>query len=122
MGLSVRVDLSKATDWYRKAADHGFTKAQYNLGVFYLNGQGGCPKDPATAVDWFRKAADQGLAIAQRNMGVLYWNGTGVEADECLGMEWYQKAAKGGDTEAARGLQQGYPEIAEIARAAIWLH
>jgi len=49
--------------WYRKAAEQGFAKAQYNLGVKYANGQG-VKRDHAEAVRWYRKAAEQGLVSA----------------------------------------------------------
>ncbi|WP_439830288.1 tetratricopeptide repeat protein, partial [Aeromonas veronii] len=61
-------DDAQALAWYRKAAEQGHAKAQYNLGVMYGNGQG-VPQDDAQAVVWFRKAAEQGLAEAQYELG-----------------------------------------------------
>ncbi len=51
--------------WYRKAAEQGSARAQYNLGHAYYNGEG-VVKDPEEAVRWYRKAAEQGDADAQR--------------------------------------------------------
>jgi TPR repeat protein len=47
-----------------KAAEQGHAAAQYNLGVFYYNGQG-VAKDQTTAVQWITNAAEQGHADAQ---------------------------------------------------------
>jgi TPR repeat protein len=55
---------------YRKAADQGNARAQFNLGVLYANGQG-VAQDYAEAARWYRKAADQGHADAQNNLGLL---------------------------------------------------
>jgi len=56
--------------WYRKAAEHGDAKAQYNLGIAYAKGEG-IAKDEAQAVEWFRKAAEQGDSDAQANLRQL---------------------------------------------------
>ncbi|MDA0238165.1 MAG: hypothetical protein O3B03_06590, partial [Proteobacteria bacterium] len=37
-------DDAKAVKWYRRAAEQGNAKAQYNLGLMYDNGQG-VPQD-----------------------------------------------------------------------------
>ena len=66
----ISVDYAEAVKWYRKAADQGLAKAQFNLGVMYDSGNG-VPKDDAKAVEWYRKAADQGLAKAQSELGLL---------------------------------------------------
>ena len=62
-------------DW-KKAATAGDTKAQFDLGVCYTEGNG-VPEDYAEALKWFRKAADQGNPIAQYNLGLLYVQGRG---------------------------------------------
>ncbi len=47
----------------RKAAEQGHAEAQYNLGGFYVFGDG-VKQDYAEAVKWYRKAAAQGDAQA----------------------------------------------------------
>ena len=44
--------------WYRKAAEQGNAKAQYELGKCYHEGKG-VEKDMAEAVKWYRLPADQ---------------------------------------------------------------
>jgi len=60
----------KAVECYRKAADMGFAKAQYNLGVCYYHGKG-VTKNDVKAAEWWQKAADQGHTDAKHNLGVL---------------------------------------------------
>ena len=60
-GLGVIEDDTQAVYWFRKAAEQGHAKAQYNLGVMYESGRG-IAKDDTQAVYWFRKAAEQGEA------------------------------------------------------------
>ena len=48
----------------RLAAEQGDARAQFNLGICYLNSIN-VTKDYAEAVKWLRKAADQGHAAAK---------------------------------------------------------
>ncbi len=82
--------------WYRKAAEQGYAKAQYNLGNMYREGEG-VKQDYAKAVRWYTKAAEQGYALAQCNLGVMYANGTGVSPDYKLAYGWFSLSAAQGD-------------------------
>jgi TPR repeat protein len=42
-GQGVAQDYKEAVNWYRKAAEQGDERAQYNLGVMYAIGQGVAP-------------------------------------------------------------------------------
>ncbi len=53
------------------SAEQGDARAQYNLGLMYVNGRG-VPQDYEKAIDWFTKSAEQGFAGAQNNLGVMY--------------------------------------------------
>lgn len=68
-------DDIEAAAWYRRAADQGFARGQYKLGLMHFTGRGGVPLDAVQAAAWLRKAADQGHATAQSALGVL--NGAG---------------------------------------------
>jgi len=54
-GRGVRQNPAQAIYWYRKAAEEGHVRAQFQLGWAYLHGQE-VPKDYAEAVNWWRKA------------------------------------------------------------------
>ena len=84
---------------YRKAAEQGDARAQFNLGLKYANGEG-VPKDDREAVLWYRKAAEQGHAGAQLNIGFMYDDGKGVAEDDREAVLWYRKAAEQGNANA----------------------
>ena len=117
-------DYAIAVGLWRPLADEGDTRAQYNLGLMYANGQG-VPQDAAEAVTWYRKAAAaQGDAFAQLFLGFMYENGLGVPQDDAAAMTWYRKAADQ-DYAAAQYLLgvmydigQGVPQ--DDAAAAMW--
>ena len=91
-GQGVPRDYAAAVSWYRKAADQGDARAQFNLGAMYAKGQG-VLRDSAVAILWFRKAADLGDANGQFNLGVMYYNGLGVPQSHVLAHMWFNLAA-----------------------------
>ena len=67
-------DLEEAVKWYRKAAEQGNSRAQYELGYCYIKGKG-VAQDRNEAIKWYRKAAAQGNASAElrlKELGVSY--------------------------------------------------
>ena len=56
-------DYSTAFSKFSVLAQHGNATAQFNLGAFYINGQG-VQKDEKQAYEWFAKSAAQGNARA----------------------------------------------------------
>ena len=70
-GEGVKQDYKEAFEWFRKAAEQGNTKAQFNLGLMYYKGQG-VKQDYTEAAKWYRKAAAQGYAAAQSNLVNMY--------------------------------------------------
>lgn len=83
----------------------------------YAEGEG-VPKDAAkAAVKWYRKAADQGLAEAQYNLGMMCALGEGAPKDAVEAYKWFNLAAAGGDTDAAKEKEALEKELsrAEIA-------
>ena len=69
-GQGVSQDYNEAAKWYRKAAEQGYEKAQYNLGNSYYYGRG-VSQDYNEAAKWYRKAAEQGDADAIRLLQLL---------------------------------------------------
>ena len=92
-------DCAKTVEEYRKEAEQGNAKAQFALGVCYVNGRG-VTKDYDKAIHWFRLAAEQGLPEAQHNLAVSYVKGNGVEKNINLAREWFDKAILKGCVEA----------------------
>ena len=94
-----RGDYPTAYQEWLPLAEQGHTRAQFNLGVMYADGEG-VPEDDAAAVKWFRKAAEQGHAGALFNLGVMYDDGDGVPEDDAAAAKWYRKAAEQGQAHA----------------------
>ena len=82
-----------------KAARVGYPKAQYNLAVAYLTGQG-VPKDAVKGRQWLRKAAEQGFADAQAVLAEMYFKGEGVLEDYVEAYAWALHAAMNGKPRA----------------------
>ena len=62
-----------------------------------------------------RFAAAAGNARGQASLGYAYWNGWGVPKDQAQGLDWFRKAAAGGDADAIGELKAG--EVAAFATA-----
>ena len=91
----------EAVTWFRKAAEQGLAKAQYNLGVSYANGRG-VTQSYTEAVKWYRKAAEQGVAKAQYNLGLCYYNGEGITQSYTEALKWLRKAKEQGHEGATK--------------------
>ena len=91
-GIGVTKDMVAAIQWYRKAADQGYDRAQYNLGEACMSGTG-TPQDPGQAVQWWRRAANQGDAIAQFYLGRACNEGAGLPQDRVEALQWFLLAA-----------------------------
>ena len=98
-GYGTAVDHVEAVKWVRKAAEQGFARAQYDLGLMYQFGRG-VERSNEKAVEWYLKAAEQGYADAQGLLGVMYENGIGVEQSYEKAAGWYLKAAEQGYADA----------------------
>ena len=72
-------DFTTALKEWKPLAENGHVKAQLGLGLIYLNGEGGIPKDNEEAEKWFKKAAEQGSLEAQLILGQRYYKGVDFE-------------------------------------------
>jgi S1-C subfamily serine protease len=86
-------DRKLLADLHRDA-DKGDAISQLGLGVAFLYGQYGGPKDEVESVKWLRKAAQQNVPNAQAFLGYCYSSGRGVAKDEVEAVKWYRKAAQ----------------------------
>lgn len=114
----------KLVELYRQAAEKGYAKAQYRLGLFYSAGLGADPNDCAgqndlKAVKWLKAAADQGLTEALFELGDCYACGFGVRQDVDKAIELYRRAAGQGHAKAQEeidfinGKREYYRSLAE---------
>lgn len=94
-----RLDMGKALNYYRAAADAGDQAAQNNLGEFYETGRGVSP-DATQAFSWYARAAEAGFPPAQLNLARLYAAGKGVARDPVRARQWAEQAKKQGQAQA----------------------
>jgi len=76
-----------AVQIYRKLAEQGNAKAQYELGSHLFEGSG-VGKNMAEAVYWFHKAAEQDDVKSQSHLGGFYLMGLGVAPNEAEAAKW----------------------------------
>lgn len=64
-GQGVVLDYAEAAQWYRKAADKGYSSAQYRLGRLYERGLG-VEQSRDEAIKLYKKSAKQGYVDAKQ--------------------------------------------------------
>lgn len=98
-------DYRSAEEVYTQAAAQGFGKAYTNLGFFSLRGVINTP-NKKQAYELMLKGAQGGHARAQFNVAQMLEYGDGVEKDLLQAKQWYQEAAKQGNTNAIAKLSR----------------
>lgn len=98
-GYGVPRDDTKAAAWYRKAADQGDAIAQKALGMMYESGRG-VSEDWTAAAQLYRTSGDR-YADGAYALGRMYQFGMGVPQNRAIAIEWFEKAAKLGNSDAA---------------------
>jgi TPR repeat protein len=104
-------DFAQAENWYQKATDQGYLRAEAYLGKLYIWGIGGTRSvgaDPDRGMKILLIAAKAGNREAQCYLGVNYEQGVGVAIDEAEAIKWYRLAAEQGDEYAASDLGYRY--------------
>ena len=94
-----RGDYATAMRLFRPLAEQGDAKAQFTIGLMYVNGQG-VQRNDAEALRWYRLAAERGDARAQFNLGIMYRNGQGVPQDYVHAFMWLSLSAARGNQSA----------------------
>lgn len=89
-------DVSKAAEWYTKAAEGGLPFAQCNLGDCYENGRG-VPQDYERAIYWYTKSYQQEDGDAAFSLGHLCERGLGCPQDAKKAAAYYREAYEWGD-------------------------
>lgn len=96
-------DDVRAVEWFRKAAQQNYDKAEVNLGDMYFYGLGGLDKSYLQALSWYLRAANQQNAGAQFRLGSMFEQGLGTDVDLKKAVGFYQSAAN-----------QGYPDAENL--------
>lgn len=112
-GEGVDRNFGTAAQYFMKAAEQGYSEAQYSLGLMNYVGQTG-GQDFSNAAKWFQMAAESGHIQAQYNLGFLYYEGKGVQQDLKTAYGWIDRAAQQGYAKAIKArdaLQKAMPEM-----------
>lgn len=91
-GYGVPVDEEEALGWYRKAAELGCRRSQFNVAWYYESGKGGLDVDYKQAAEWYQLASDNDSAKASRRLAEMYDAGLGVKQDRVKAEELRAKA------------------------------
>jgi len=99
-------DLVTAIRELRPLAEQGISKAQFEIGLIYLVGGDGFPKDETEAEKWFlrsasavpewQRQAESGIADAQYRLSLMYRKGLGVPKDISTSDKWLNMSAQQG--------------------------
>lgn len=101
LGHGVERDLTKAEQYYRRAAELGHIGAMANLGSMMFEQK---PPKGDEAVMFWRQAARGGDAKSQYLLGIQYFNGELVAQDYAQAYAWLSLAAGAGVSGAADAL------------------
>lgn len=113
MGLTYETgsekDLNQAFNWYSKAAEMGYSEAQYN--VCRLAAQGlVSPDDYAGAIKWCSTLAENGNPWGEYGMARICEQGVGMPPDLEKAADWYKKSAEQGNPAAQLSLAAMYSD------------
>lgn len=99
IGDGVPRDYARASKLYGKASAKGDARAETNLGVMAMRGEGRSVSYSAAA-SHFRKAAAAGSAAAHYNLGLMYDSGIGYSRNPPAAVREYRIGAEQGLAEA----------------------
>ncbi|MEP5154177.1 tetratricopeptide repeat protein [Planktotalea sp.] len=105
-GNGVDQDVTKAIDFFERAAKAGEVRGRYNLGALFAFGSGDVPADRARAKREFGLAAAAGYAPAMTALGQLRERAD--PPDHEAAVDWYEKAHERGDVIATANLAHAY--------------
>jgi uncharacterized protein len=94
-GISVAVNEQEGIQWLEKAAESGYAKAWYNLGLLLKETTN--PADQIKALDCFEKAAKTGYTKAYNIWGGMVMKGIGTSQNYPLALSIFKEGADKGD-------------------------
>ena len=99
-GIGIARTMSKAADWYRRAAGKDHVGAKVALARCHEVGDG-VEQDAAKAFALYSSAAESESAEGWYHVGRCHEEGLGTAVDGFKAVEWYRKASLEGDYAAA---------------------
>jgi TPR repeat protein len=95
-GLGVERDQAASMTYLKRAADARHPDAASIMGLVYLNGTNGEPKDGGKGLNMLNIAAEAGNVEAMKNLAVVSKDGIEVPASPLDALKWYIIAEKCG--------------------------
>lgn len=114
-GIGQPVDLVRAHDLTKQAAERGSSRAMLLLGRQFQQGKG-VAADPAAAVPWFRKAVATGESEAFADLGYVFEAGLGADRNLGEAVELYKRGAALDSPAATRSLAVMYEQGLGVRR------
>lgn len=105
-GNGTKKDRRLAKEWYQKASDAGMDSSTTQLAVMYHE-----DGNDRKAFALFQKAADRGFPEAMGWLAACYQYGYGTEPNSLAAVQWLEKAAALGSSEAEEALQYLHQEL-----------
>ena len=102
-GEDLPASVELAAQWYRKAADRGYSEAKIALALAAIRA-----KDFGEARRWCEAAAHERNPGGAFCLGHFYQNGLGVEKNPAEARKWYEESANGGNAQAMQVVGQMY--------------
>ncbi len=112
--MEVEKNEQEAVRLYSLAAEQGYARAQFSLGVLHIDGVDGTSvlKDELKAIKLMRRAANQKYHVAQYYLGLMYET-LGFIQNKEVAIKWYQLAAEQGNIDAQISLGRNYAKGTE---------
>lgn len=102
---------------YKKSADLGNVKAQFETGKYYYE----VYKSYDNAFEYFRKASSYSHAEAQYYIGEIYYNGYGRKQSYMSAIKWYKLSVEHGFDDAIYKVGLSYLKVNDLKSAKEWL-
>ena len=86
-------DEKNALSFLNKAIERKDGRAYRHMGVIYMNGLDGLPKDDKKAFEYFKKSSQYGYPDGMNWLGVCYFHGIGTKRNIMLAEKYWKEAA-----------------------------
>ena len=122
LGLGTDVDIPKAIDYFKRAADLGNRNARRTMALKYISGEN-VEQDIDKGIDMLTALADGGDTISAYKLGKIYLSGDVVFTDLDKAEKYLQQAADDDNEFAMYSLAKLYllDENKDLAQAVKWL-
>jgi TPR repeat protein len=108
-------------NWLNELAVSGDAGAELQLGLAYRDGLYGLTPDLQASLKWLTEAARHGDAYAADAVANAYDRGLGVAVDQQQAVNWWENAARGGNTDARQQLGEYLVTKNQYPQAVHWL-